>query len=445
MKKIIDWVVSIKNFLIKDIWIVSTYTASPVKNFLIKQIKIFIITIRGYMENKVSLQASALTYYSLMSVVPLVAMAFGIAKGFGMETKLEDELAKNFSGQQEVLKYITGFAQSMLERTKGGIVAGVGVAVLLYSVMNVLSNIEKSFNNIWQVNKGRTFFRKFADYLAIMLTAPVFMILSSSATIYIATQINHIIASISILGFFSPVVRVFINLIPYALMWIVFTIIYIVMPNTKVKFGPALMAGIIGGTIFQIVQWIYVKFQISVSSYNAIYGTFAALPLFMVWLQTAWLIVLFGAEYAYASQNFKKYEFEKESSQISQRYKKTLSILVTNFIVKKFASSEEPPDLDEISEKLQLPSRIVRTVINDLTDAGVISQVYQTDDQEIRYQPAIDINQITIKTVIDKLDNYGIESLAIANVEEMKNIEGKMSSFYKIIDNSQYNVLLKDI
>jgi membrane protein len=445
MKKIIAFIIWIKNFLFVDIWQISHQGLTPVRSFFYKQIKIFLVTIRGFMENKVSLQASALTYYSIMSIVPLVAMIFGIAKGFGLDKLLQNELTSKFSGQQEVLNWIISFANSMLERTKGGIIAGVGLALLFWSVMNVLSNIESAFNNIWQVKKGRTLFRKFSDYLAIMLIAPVFIIASSSATIYITTQITTIVKSIALLGFFSPVIRVFINMIPYVLIWIVFSIIYILMPNTKVKIGPAVISGILAGTIFQIVQWIYVKFQISVSSYNAIYGSFAAIPLFMIWMQTAWLIVLFGAELSYASQNFAKYEYENEATQISPRYRKALSLLICSFIIKKFSNSEHAPGIDEISEKLQMPSRIVRTISNNLVDAGLISQVYRSDSLDVHYQPACDIGLLTIKAVLDRIDNAGISSLAIAGVPELKNITNKLDGFSEIIINSKFNILLKDV
>jgi Predicted membrane protein len=372
-------------------------------------------------------------------------MIFGIAKGFGLDAMLQKELVSKFSGQQEVLNWIISFANSMLERTKGGIIAGVGLALLFWSVMNVLGNIETAFNNIWQVKKGRTLFRKFSDYLAIMLIAPVFLIASSSATVYITTQIVSILKSIQFLGFFSPVIRVFINLIPYVLIWIVFSILYIIMPNTKVKVGPAVVSGIMAGTIFQITQWIYVKFQISVSSYNAIYGSFAAIPLFMIWMQTAWLIVLFGAELSYASQNFKKYEFESEAALISPKYRKTLSLLIVSFIIKKFANSEPAPGIDEISNKLQMPSRIVRTISNNLVDACLISQVYRSDSLDVHYQPASDINLLTIKSVLDKIDNVGINSLAIASVPDMKQITSKLDGFSETLNKSKHNILLKDI
>jgi membrane protein len=445
MKKILDLIVLIRNFIFRDVWVMSHHGLSPFRKFVIKQIKIFLVTFRGFMENKVSIRASALTYYSLMSVVPVVAMIFGIAKGFGLEKILQKELAAKLSGQQEVLNWIITFANSMLERTKGGIVAGVGLVILFWSIMNVLGNIEASFNDIWQIKKGRTLFRKFADYLSIMLIAPVFIILSSSATVYITTQITTIMHKIQVLGYMAPVIKVFINLIPYLLIWILFSFIYTVMPNTRVRIWPAVISGIIAGTIFQIVQWAYVKFQISVSSYNAIYGSFAALPLFMIWIQTAWMIVLFGAELSYATQNFEKYEFESEAALISNRYRINMSLLITSYVVKKFANSEKAPGIDEISGQLQMPSRFVREITNNLIDAGVLSQVNRNDSRDIHFQPAQDIQNLTIKTVIDRINNAGIGSLSIANVPDMETIKQKLGELDKISMDSNHNILIKNI
>lgn len=445
MKKIIQNILKLYHFLFKDIWQFSNKRTSPLRAFFIKQIKIFIITIKGFMDNKVVLRASSLTYFSLMSVVPIVAMAFGIAKGFGMDKLLEQELSNKLEGQQEVLNWIIQFANSMLQRTQGGVVAGVGLILLFYSVMSILGNIEASFNFIWEVKKGRTLFRKFADYLAIMIIAPVIIILSSSVTVYITTQIEYILESIKFLGFFSPLIRVFINLIPYVLIWFLFSFIYIVMPNTNVRFGPAILAGMVAGTIFQITQWGYVKFQIGVSSYNAIYGSFAALPLFMLWVQIGWLIVLFGAELSYAAQNFEKYEYELEANQISAGYKKSLSLLVMNFIVKRFSRGEPAPTIDEISGTLEMPSRIVREIINHLHEAGLISKVVGDVYKEYGYQPSVDIGQLTIKNVFDKLDSTGVNNLAIASVPEMQSINQLIQGFSLAEDVSASNILVKDI
>ena len=417
----------------------------PFKKAFTKQAKIFLHTFRGFMENKVILRASALTYFTMLSVVPLVAMAFAISKGFGLERLLQQELTKKLAGQQEVVRWIFAFAKNLLERTKGGVVAGVGFAILLWAIIRVLGNIEESFNEIWKVKKGRTFFRKSSDYIAIILIAPIFMILSSSITVYITTQIAHILKSIQVLGFFSPYIRIVINLIPYMLIWFLFTFIFMVMPNTVVRFKSALSAGILAGTIFQIIQWGYVKFQLYVSNYNAVYGSFAALPLFMVWLQTGWLVVLLGAQMSYANQNYEKYEFENELSLISQRYKKTLSLLIANFIFKKFAKGENAPNLDEISSKLEMPTGIVREIINNLTEANIIIPVIRPDSREEYFVPATDINQLSVKSIIDKLDFVGIQSLEIAKVPEMDKIMAHYTAFDKLLYSSKDNILLKDI
>lgn len=410
-----------------------------------KQLKIFLLTVKGFRENNVVLRASALTYFSMLSVVPLVAMAFAISKGFGLERLMQQELTKKFAGQQEVLRWIFTFAKSLLERTKSGVIAGIGIIVLLWAIIGVLGNIENSFNKIWKVKKGRTFFRKTSDYTAIILIAPIFMILSSSITVYISTHINHIIKGIQVLGFFSPFIRLFISLIPYMIIWFLFTFIFMVMPNTKVRFKSAVTAGIFAGTIFQIIQWGYVKFQLYVSNYNAVYGSFAALPLFMIWLQTGWLVVLVGAQMSYANQNFEKYEFEKELSLISPRYKKALSLLIANFIIKKFYKGDSAPSIDEISNGLDMPSGITRDIINNLSDAGLIRDFTDVERNETLYMPTSDINQLSIKFVIDKLDHSGIGSLEIANIPEMEKIIDNLKEFDKLMYSSKDNILLKDI
>jgi membrane protein len=419
-----------------------------VLNFLTvlqKQLKVLSLASKGFFAYRSTIRAASLTYFSLLSVVPVVALAFGIAKGFGLEKMLYRELMHKFTGQEQVLNWIYGMAKTILFKSKGGVIAGVGLVVLFWSVMRVLVNIENAFNDIWQVKKGRTVSRKFADYFSIVFLAPIFVILSSSFTVYITTQIESIVESLRFLGFFTPVIKFLITLIPYLLVWFLFTMIYITVPNTKVRFWPALVAGIVAGTIFQITQWAYLKFQIGVSNYNALYGSFAALPLFMIWVQTAWLIVLFGAEYCFISQNIEKREYDKVVEQISPAYKKSLSLLVTNFIVKKFVAGEPAPDLDEISEQLHMPSRIVREIVNNLVEVEIVSKIIKEADNDFAYQPAIDVNILTISELFVRLDQLGINNLSIASVKEMQKIKNLVAELIKSKELSVANVLVKDI
>jgi membrane protein len=231
------------HFLKKDIWKIPLDELSPVRAFLLRQLQIMIVAVRGLYEDKIYLQASALTFFTLLSIVPIIAMIFGIAKGFGLESYLEAELAKVFTGREEVLEFVMSFANSFLEATSGGLMAGVGMVILFYTVMKVFSHIEDSFNNIWQINQPRSFTRKFADYFSMILIAPIFIILSNLFTIFFTTQIDEITSSITLLGYLNPVIMFIVRLIPYLLLWIIFTILYMVMPNTKVNFKSALLAG----------------------------------------------------------------------------------------------------------------------------------------------------------------------------------------------------------
>ncbi|MDP2604813.1 MAG: YihY/virulence factor BrkB family protein [Deltaproteobacteria bacterium] len=299
-------------FLKTDIWRLRANKLPASKSFWINQLRIVLLAVRGFNEDKCQLRASALTFYSLLSIVPVVAMAFGIAKGFGLEKILEAQIIEGLEGQEDVAERIIGFARSLLENAKGGAIAGVGIAVLFWTVIKVLGNIEDSFNDIWGIKKARAFGRKLADYLSVMMICPFLLITASSIAVLLTTRITSIIENLSFLGYAGDVAIFTLRILPYAVIWVVFTFVYVFMPNTKVNFKAGLWAGIFAGTVYQVAQYAYIEFQVGVSKYGAIYGSFAALPLFLVWLQVSWLIVLFGAEVSFAHQNVETYEFEPD-------------------------------------------------------------------------------------------------------------------------------------
>jgi len=273
------------NFIKHDVWRIRRTNLPPGKSFFLTLLRVLILSVRGFNEDKCELRASALTFYSLISIVPVAAMAFGIAKGFGFEKVLEAQLRSKLTGHEEILNNVIQFSHSLLESTKGGLLAGIGLIVLFWAVIKVLGQIEESLNDIWGIKEQRSLGRKFGDYLSLMLVCPILIILSSSVTIFVTTQVTLIMERITILGAFSPVVLFLMKLLPYSLLWGLFTFLYMFMPNTKVRFTSALLAGVVSGTIFQVVQWAYIAFQIGVAKYNAIYGSFAAFPLFLIWLQ----------------------------------------------------------------------------------------------------------------------------------------------------------------
>lgn len=433
-------------FLKHDIWRIRSGELTRSKAVLVRQLRIVLLALRGFGEDKCQLRASALTFYSLLSIVPVAAMAFGIAKGFGLEKKLEAELISKFAGHEEVMARVIEFANSLLENTKGSMMAGVGVIVLLWSVIKVLAHIEHSFNEIWELKKRRSIGRTLSDYLSVMLVSPILLILSSSVTVYISTQAMVIAERVGLLGVVGPFIEFFIGMVPYLLVWLLFTFIYVLVPNTKVKFSSALIAGVVAGTIYQLTQLGYISFQVGIAKYSAIYGSFAALPLFLIWLQLSWLIVLFGAELSFAVQNEETYEFEEESRNISHSFKRLLSLQIAHMVIRAFEEDKRPYRAEEISHALEVPIRLVRHILYDFVASGLFSEVaIEGAAEDMGYQPAHSTSDMTIYSVTEALDGMGEDSIPILESDELNQIKGSLEEFGKVVGHLEANKVLKDL
>jgi len=435
----------VRTFLQTDIWRIPSKKLPRKQLFLIKHLRVIVLAVREFYGNKCQLSASALTFYSLLSIVPVAAMAFGIAKGFGFEKILEKQLLEKFPGQETTLMQVISFANNLLEDTKGGLIAGIGVIMLFWTVVKVLNSIEESFNEIWGVKRGRTFGRKISDYLSMMLICPFLIIASSGLTVFIRTQITVIAGKLSAIGSLSHAVFFLLNLLPFVMVWVLFTFIYIFMPNTKVTWKSGLLGGIIAGTIYQIVQCIYITFQVGVANTNAIYGSFAALPLFLIWMQLSWRIVLFGTEIAFAHQNVDTYEFEHDCLNVSYSFKRLLSLQITAVLAKHFAAGQKPLTASQISDSLEIPIRLVSDLLFELVETGIVAEIRERDLRQISYQPARDINALTIQYVADALDNKGTSDIPVAQTEELRKLTESFGSFSELIRKSPSNKLLKDL
>jgi membrane protein len=432
----------IRKFFEQDIWKISIKDKHPVFSFFVRQVRIFLIAIRGFNEDKIQLRASALSFYTLLSIVPILALIFGISKGFGLKDYLNDVLKERFQEHQDMLNVLLGFVDKYLGRINEGFITGIGLIILFWSVMKVLGNIESSFNNIWRIKKSRMFTRKFTDYISLLIIAPLLLIISSSFNV---SRLQSISDSIPFLHYLDSVLKFTVTVLSFTLIWFVFTLIYIVIPNTKVRFIPALIAGIIAGTMFQLLQWGYVNFQSLLSGYGAIYGTFAALPLFMLWLEASWLIVLLGAEISFAYQNAVHYEQEAEGVNVSPKDKRILMLLVTKKIIRNFIESKPAMNAAEIASQLGIPVRLVREVIYILLNARIITETVDPEAREVAYQPAIDPSRITVSFVIDTLDKQGQQLTLDQELPDLVQITAVVESFYEDIRNSPKNLLLKDL
>ncbi len=445
MSNPVTWAMDEFKKLNHAIWYTPLAELSRRKSFFFKQMRIFFLAARGFSNDKVQLRASALTFYSMLSIIPAAAIAFAIAKGFGLDQNLEELITKEFKSHQEVLNWLLTNARNAIQQTKGGPIAGVGVIVLFWSVMSLLLHIESSFNHIWQISSSREWYRKFTDYLTIMLIAPVFMILSGSITVFVGTHLNDFMLQAPILEFFKPIVSLLIRFVPFVLSWITLTILFIVMPNVKVNFVPAMVSGIIAGTLLQVVQWLYIDLQFGIAKLSAIYGSFAAIPLFIIWLQSSWTIVLLGAELTFANQNVSRYEFESESLHISHYHKRALVLMIMNMIIRNFVVGEKPVSAEKISHTLKIPVRLARDIIQDLSDVNLLSEIHGDNHKEQLYQPAMDINKMTVSFVFSRLDKKGIEHRMVVKNKEYDRIISILGKFDKLISSSDQNILIKDL
>ena len=433
------------NFVQVDIWRLRSADLGRTKGFFVKVTRILLIAFYGFNDDNLPLRASALTFYSLLSLVPVLAMAFGIAKGFGFQKMLERQIVERFSGHEAIMEQLLDAAERLLESTQGGLIAGIGIAILFWTVIKLLEHIELAFNLIWSVNTPRTLGRKFSDYLSMMMIAPLLLILSGGLTVFITTQITVIIEKVSLLGFFSPIIFFMLQFLPYAILWLLLSLVYILMPNTKVSIRSGFIGGILAGTAVQTVQWIYITFQVGAARYNAIYGSFAALPLFLIWLQASWMIVLVGAEISFAHQNAGMFDYEPEPADISARFKKLLSLYIVRDIVHRFSRREAPQTAFQISKTLEIPIKVASAVLNQLLNCGIISVTEIGKDQEPAFQPAFDIHLITVFFVLNAIDSTGNDHIPVKPTPAFDKLSRTLTTFEEILQQSPENRRLMDL
>ncbi|MGA2318124.1 MAG: YihY/virulence factor BrkB family protein [Thermodesulfobacteriota bacterium] len=438
----------ITNFFKTGIWEIRLKDLSPLETFFIKYLRIILLASRGFIRDNCQKTASVLTYYSLLNIVPVVAVAFAIAKGFGLEKLIEKQIlqmADKANWQADITNQIITFSHRLLEQAKGGLIAGIGVALLFWTVISILGKIEESLNDIWEVGKSRTLIRKFSDYIAMMVFAPVLLIISSSATVLVASQVKVIVNKIALLGVFSKVIFLLLNLLPYVSIWVLLTMLYLVMPNVRIPLRSAILGGITAGTITQIVQWIYIRFQIGAASYGAIYGSFAALPLLLAMLQMSWMIVLLGAEIAYANEHYETFGFHPDYSKMSVSSKKLLMLRIFHFLTKKFSLGEKPSSVTQIAHTLEIPVRLVRQFLQELSDVGLVVETAKGIKGEVAFQPGRTIENITVKFALDEYEKYGITKIPDYQSDEAEKISKYLKDISETIEKSPANVRLKEI
>ncbi len=412
---------------------------NPVARWAVRQYKLLFYTVQGLSSHGTMVRSAALTFYTLMSLVPVVALVFAVVKGFGLAEGLEQNLYEVLPQSPEVIDYVVGFAQKALARTQGGWVALVGVLTLFWAVIKVFGSIEDAFNNIWEVRSTRSAARKYGDYIAVVVVAPILWVISSSMGNYAAEILG--VAGSSALEVLSRAGSLVVA-------WVMFTFIYVVLPSTKVRFTAALTAGVVAGTAFVLFQWGYVYLQRWMTSYNAIYGSFAALPLFLLWMQISWEILLLGGELSFAYQNVARFDEERESLLVSYDCRRKLMVGVMVLVSRAFRDGRGAVSFSEIRDRLDVPTRIMNNILYTLVQARMLSEIRtEGTDYDLEYAPARDISTLRVYDILSAVDSHGFgrDTIDMRSNRELRRCAEVVERLKDVTRASTENVLLTEL
>lgn len=416
---------SLRNFLQHDLWHLDVAHLSKLKTSAVSFLRIITISVRDFIQNNCYMQAGALTYLTLLSLVPILALMFSVSKGLGAQELLMQNIglerrtqsaAEEQTDNENILttpatapKFVViedsklaelpdEFANiaitvfTAVERTNVKTLGVLGIVILIWTVIRMMGKMENTFNNIWNVDTPRTLTRRFSDYISIIVVVPILILC--------ATSINAFLSSEGALALVRNNFGVLSMVYVFAIRWslsgliiLAFVFLLIFMPNTRVRFTPALIGGFITGIAWFSIQNLYFMAQSGVTQYNAIYGTFAALPFFLVWLHSSWLIILFGAVISFAVQNFRTYHLEENIRHTTPASLTALAFLIMCDIAKKHISSTTPWSSEKFAVKNEIPQRLAANVIQHLHSSALIRE---TADMPGHYLPGRDISRITV-------------------------------------------------
>lgn len=412
----------------------------PRNTFRIRLIKTISLSIRSFMDRGLQMKSAALTFSTVLAIVPAFALLLAIGRGFGFQDLLTQNIFHYFPAQHKAIATALTFVDSYLQEASNGIFVGVGILVLLWTLISLLSTIEEAFNNVWDIKKDRTIYQKITDYISICVLIPILMVCSSGVSIFMSTIIQTKLH----LTFLTPIINISLEASPVILAWLAFSLSYFLIPNTKVQFKYAAVSGLICAIAFQILQLLFVNGQIYVSKYNAIYGSFAFLPLLLIWLQLSWLILLFGCVLTYSMQNIFAFNFLGNVSNVSQDYQRKVSLVVCFAILKSFIDGKNPPTRNELSTNYDIPIRMVGDITFALHEAGLVNYVL-LKNEETGYAPAKECSSLTVGQLFRILDNLGDNDFIPHFNSLYPDLVKKVNELNNVAWDCADNMLVKDI
>lgn len=361
-------------FLTEGIWDIELSSLPTIPRWGVNTVRVIHLVYNGFRENECPLHASALTYSSLMAIVPTLAIALSVLRGLGAGEWAEQRIIAAIINMPDQFQHFVTNILSYVRNTNFATLGGIGLALLLWIVVQVIGQVEMSFNRVWGVQNQRPLLRKFTDYMGVIMVVPVLMIA--------ATTLNTTLNSPAIANLLKTHVGLihtwYVHLMqftPLAAIWLAFTFLYKFMPNTRVNIGPALFSGIIGGSLWIGWQKIYIATQMGVSKYNAIYAAFASVPIFLFWLYVSWQIVLLGAEVGFALQNYATYKMEQRAHDASLQARVMLALSIMSHAAQAMLVKVPCFEVPAYARRHRVPVRLINEVVEVLCRAGMLGEI----------------------------------------------------------------------
>jgi membrane protein len=388
-----------KGYFSGELWELDPASLGGLKGSGIRILQFISFVTSNFIGNDSLLRASALSFTTLLSFVPLFALAFSLLKGLGAQNKLAPLILTQVAAGSEV---VVNRILSYINNTNMGSLGAIGLATLLFTAISMLGSIEDAFNVVWRVSETRSFYRKFSDYLSVLLSAPLLLLAATSITT--SMQSKWLTGWILERTYLGEVFFFLLSLTPYLSVWIALLLLYMFIPNTRVRFPSALIGAVLAGTLWQFAQWCYIHFQVGVGNYNAIYGTLAVLPILMVWIYVSWLIVLFGMEVVAAHQQMHTFRRDLRGGSVSQSCKELVALATLRHIAASFHEGTAGWGEDQLAARVGVPLRIMRDTLRELSESGFIMPA---GPDARTYLPARELDQIALAQVILSLRAHG--------------------------------------
>ncbi|MBD5233472.1 MAG: YihY/virulence factor BrkB family protein [Bacteroidales bacterium] len=416
--------------------------SDPRRKWWINMLRTINLSMNSFLNRDIQTQACAMTYRTMLAVVPALAMFIAIGRGFGIQTILQEELYSVFPAQKVAIAYAMNFVDSYLQQASEGIIVGVGLVFLLYTLISLISNVEDTFNYIWGQKTGRSLWRKISDYSTMLILLPLLLICASGASILLSSTLRTIFH----FSFMTPVITLLLEALKVVMTFLFFAAVYMLIPNAKVKFTNAFISGVLAGTGFLLLQWAFVSGTLYVAKYNAIYGSFAFLPLMLLWMQLAWVICLAGAVVCYSSQNVFAFSLENEVAGISNRYRDMVTLAIASVLAQRFVEHERPATARDIMDEYGIPARLVTGITDRLCAAGFVNRVLFSDEKDTYgFQLAVEPSTLTVSSFTEVLYNFGTKDF----IPDFDKNFPKIASVYDAIcakfDGVSKDVLLSEL